>query len=293
MEMKTRENNLMIYTKILFGFVLSVYLSTFFINIIYGLGSGRPGRYAIMLINFIGLAIVSYVCVWGYRNVNKNKNITKVCLAAIGVIALFGLYFAVRSIMIEINSNYNLHIEQLGISIKNCIIGNIQNIFFLSLIIVLMIAYYNKKEVKQKETTNNKSGLGGFFIIPLIRNIVMPLNYASIFIISILILFKVDVSGNIYVQYWYAGRILFTIILAIALSIMTVIKMFCRRKSFIPFAISTEIIYIFTNLVKVNLSIGSNYFETLGTDIALIIISALFIVYYAKSIRIKNTFIEQ
>ena len=289
--METRKNNLIIYTKILFGFVISVYLSRFFVNNIYALRPGIPTHYVILfVIKFIGLAIVGCVCVLGYRNVNKNENFTKVCLAAIGVIALFELYSAVRSI---IDLSYNIQNVKLGQIIINDILGNLQNIMLLALIIILMIAYYNKKEAKQKETANDKSGMGGFFIIPLIRNIAMPLTYISASIISVLIFFRADVPRGIYSQYFYASSILFTIILLVVLSIMTVIKMFGRRKSFIPFAISIEIISIFTNSVKIASCVRTDYFETLGVDIALIIISALFIVYYAKSIRIKNTFIEQ
>jgi hypothetical protein len=143
------------------------------------------------------------------------------------------------------------------------------------------------------------SGLGGWMILGTIRSIFMPLNFAYSLAIA--------VGGYAGVRSLLAGpeayinmELVLLIALGLALSVGAVIALFKKRFAFKPLIISAEALTLLVNGLTLTYMLtraSSQYLAHTGyyggamiTTLVTIVASAVFIVYYSKSDRVKNTF---
>ena len=126
----------------------------------------------------------------------------------------------------------------------------------------------------------------------MIRNILMPLSSIGIFISVLLSLFETRVLQDTIISNLYASRLLFVVVLLSVLSIIAIIKMFKKDSKFIPMILSIEIILLLQYMQTLLQSIFATSDQVdFASSIPYIIVSALLIIYYTKSSRVKNTFV--
>lgn len=143
------------------------------------------------------------------------------------------------------------------------------------------------------------SGIGGWMIICTIRSIFMPLNFFYSLIIAM--------GGYMGIHSFLVGpetylnmEIVLLFVLGLVLSIVVVSKLFKKNFGFKPLAISLEgltmlvnglsVVYMLTRTSSQYLSRVGYYSGGLVITLGMIVASAIFILYYAKSDRVKNTF---
>jgi hypothetical protein len=179
--------------------------------------------------------------------------------------------------------------------------GMVQQLLVLLPIALCCIANMKHNNERMGTATSEKSGYGGFFIVALIRNIFLPFSTLFIFFTLIRdIILSVEQYPLREIAYSHS-RVLLVIVLGCVLSIIAVIRMFQKKAAFVPAVISAEYILICYYIHKVLTAfmfarvfyLRQGYFGSgVFTDVAMVIASAAFIIYYAKSKRVSNTFIN-
>lgn len=312
MEPDRRKENLAVFSKIFIFFALAVYLSRVFFDYAYMAllyrGAWNPNmrlgpninifpKIAADRIFYFGISVLVIVlCVWGLISMAKKKNYTKYIIMGIGAMplteVLMVLYVAVRSLIAGLKWGAPLNRILSSKYFANLLVERFLSLSVLVFSVILIAAYLKKPKHKQEAVKNNKQGLGGFFVIPMIRNIVMPLNSIGIFAAIILSLFNSRILRDFTLSNIYASRMLFVILLLSVLGIMAIIKMFKKDGKFIPMILSVEIMALvqyMQNLIQSIFARTGGQMNLTGS-IPYIIISALLIIYYIKSGRVKNTY---
>ena len=315
---KPRQKNLLIYTNIFLFSVIAAYLSKIFYDYAYKLIifgkrlSPYENPFSVKeayffgqvwmkewIIDFSVCALIIALCIWGLAIAGKKKNQTKISIIGIVVLSALGLFRAIFHLI-----QASIKGAGMGISAKSLLppgyfISFLREDYLLISVlivgIVLIIAWFKKDREKMPAIKNEKSGLGGFFIIPLIRNIAMPLNYLVIIFQVILLIFGArGLIGFKNYSNTYAISLIFVIVLLAVLSVIAVIQMFQKKRTFVPLIISVEIIAIIQYMQKIIFDIFANKpgDPAFAGSIPFIVASILFCIYYSKSSRVKNTFIK-
>jgi hypothetical protein len=304
-----KNNNLTILTRFALIFAAAVRLSDiiYYISVTWYPGGGIDlttrnrvffGLFAVnsLLFDIITFAVMLALCVWSIKGNAKKSLHVKISIGII--LAIFLLDFIPYSIFI---------VKVLKHSFAHSVWMQFltEFLYLLLPIIPLTICFIlNIKGAKGKEITvkKNKTGLGGFFIIPVIRNVLTPLNLVIIIIAVINSFFRYFIhSGFLFRTADNSSKMLSAVlILSLVLYISALVKMFKRQEKFVPYVIAAECITIFIILHRLIAALlqfrgiyeSINYFSgALFQDIWGILLSVLLIVYYLKSDRVRNTFI--
>jgi|GEM_PF-6542747 len=152
----------------------------------------------------------------------------------------------------------------------------------------------------EKNSENKKFGVDGFFTVALIRNIFLPLSMLATVIA--LVQKNISISNTLFLQeVYYTNSMIIVLMLGVVLSIIALVNMFRKKSAFMPIIIVTEytLICYYTNKIVTsfifakNILMSTGYFDSgINTDIAMVMTSLLFIIYYAKSKRAANTFVK-
>ena len=146
------------------------------------------------------------------------------------------------------------------------------------------------------------AGTGGWMALCTIRCLLMPLNYLGSLIMAVVGFANVRrlMTGSLAPSIYLNMELALLIALAAVLSLVVVVKLFQKDFAFKPLVIALEGVTILVNVLSmVYLSVGTigqllrragTYGSTMVSAVGMIVVSILFILYYARSDRVKNTF---
>ena len=246
------------------------------------------------VINLSFSVLSAAICVFGLININKKKAVNG-CLFLLGGIFLVKAFVPFYPLILGMISHIpTTYFKRIWFEFSFLII---RPLFVLVPVILCLIANMKKSDHQKAKKESDKAGFGGFFIVAMIRNVSLPIN--NLIVVIMLVLGNFTSHGRIDMETLINNRMLLIAVFGLIISVMAAVRMFTKRFAFIPTIISAEgvLIYYYANKILMACTLARQYYMRLGyfesgiaSDILMIIVSMLFIVYYSRSKRVENTF---
>lgn len=261
------------------------------------------GLYA--LLKCIAIVGVSVWGVVGLARESRSSGVALYVLAGLALVDLVGPIIAmIRSanyLMVSRDVSLFVVLRQYGIMWFYVAISLLVCATALGCAFALL-RYFSGRAAAPAPPKKEITGIGGWMVLCAIRCLLMPLNYlGSLALVALgFIGARALLAGPNGPLVYLNMELVLLIVLVAALSLVVLVKLFQKGFAFKPLAMALEGATIAINgLTIIYLSIGSNgqvlrhagtYSWTVASTIGMIVVSALFIAYYAKSDRVKNTF---
>ncbi len=246
------------------------------------------------------------VGIWGIVSLKQGKKQAAIALYALAGLALVFIFSYVFNIaeMLRLPQVRERIGEYLGMFLRDY-----HTVFFYIVIIcsILCAIFWAKKlnspSAPSEQARKDISGVGGWLVISIIRFLATSLNYLLLVIFAILSTAGVkgltSFGEGMIFTYFHWDFSLLTLFVSIY-SLITFIALVGRKKSFPKMAVSLEtFLLIFLSLLNVyfisyavQLKDVSQFITPIITNLLAMAWSVVFIFYYMKSDRVKNTFVK-